>query len=221
MSSVAILGYWDIRGLAEPIRLVLEHAGVDYEDRRMNMTKPGWLEYKAGLGFDFPNLPYYEEPGGLRLTQSGAILRHLGRRHGLEASTAEELARTDMLADTIGDHRAALVQLCYNPEFSPAMLAAFQGPLAERMAALEAFLGRSAGDWCTGAQLTWVDFLAWEYLAQARALVPGCLEASPRVARFLARFAELPNIAAYLGRPTYRAFPIWSLRAKYGYRPTA
>ena len=84
---------------------------------------------------------------------------------------------------------------------------------------------------CTGAQLTWVDFLAWEYLAQARALVPGCLDGCPRVARFLARcrpppghpprFAELPNIAAYLGRPTYRAFPIWSLRAKYGYRPTA
>ena len=62
-----------------------------------------------------------------------------------------------MLADTIGDHRAALVQLCYkcplppatspSPEFSPAMLAAFKAPLAERMAALEAFLGTSAGDW--------------------------------------------------------------------------
>ena len=35
---------------------------------------------QAGLGFDFPNLPYYEEPGGVRLTQSGAILRHLGRK---------------------------------------------------------------------------------------------------------------------------------------------
>ena len=24
------------------------------------MSKPSWLEYKAGLGFDFPNLPYYQ-----------------------------------------------------------------------------------------------------------------------------------------------------------------
>ena len=27
---------------------------------RMNMSKPSWLEYKGGLGFDFPNLPYYQ-----------------------------------------------------------------------------------------------------------------------------------------------------------------
>ena len=26
----------------------------------MNMSKPSWLEYKQGLGFDFPNLPYYQ-----------------------------------------------------------------------------------------------------------------------------------------------------------------
>ena len=84
---------------------------------------------------------------------------------------------------------------------------------------------------CTGAQLTWVDFLAWEYLDGARTLVPGCLEASPRIGGFMTRclpaprqptrFAELPNIAAYLGRPTYRPFPFWSVRAKYGYWPTA
>ena len=24
------------------------------------MSKPSWLEYKGGLGFDFPNLPYYQ-----------------------------------------------------------------------------------------------------------------------------------------------------------------
>ena len=24
------------------------------------MSKPSWLEYKQGLGFDFPNLPYYQ-----------------------------------------------------------------------------------------------------------------------------------------------------------------
>ena len=29
-------------------------------DFRMNMSKPSWLEYKGELGFDFPNLPYYQ-----------------------------------------------------------------------------------------------------------------------------------------------------------------
>ena len=41
-------------------RLMLEYAGVGYEDRRMIMPKPEWLQKKHSLGFDFPNLPYYQ-----------------------------------------------------------------------------------------------------------------------------------------------------------------
>ncbi len=28
--------------------------------RRVTMDKPAWLEYKHSLGYDFPNLPYYQ-----------------------------------------------------------------------------------------------------------------------------------------------------------------
>ena len=34
MSNVCILGSWDTRGLAEPIRLLLEYLELNYEDRR-------------------------------------------------------------------------------------------------------------------------------------------------------------------------------------------
>ena len=37
--------------------------------------------------------------------------------------------------------------------------------------------------------------------------------------RFMAEFESLPNIAKYLGSPSYKPFPIWSVRAKYGYLP--
>jgi hypothetical protein len=33
------LGYWAIRGLAQPIRLVLAQGGLDYEDRRFTVSQ--------------------------------------------------------------------------------------------------------------------------------------------------------------------------------------
>ena len=72
--SIPILAYWDIRGLAAPIRfnksqenwfhiffrLMLAYGDVSYENRTMIMPKPDWLKFKHSLGFDFPNLPYYQ-----------------------------------------------------------------------------------------------------------------------------------------------------------------
>ncbi len=34
MSNDPTLGYWDIRGLAEPIRYLLKYAGVKFNDKR-------------------------------------------------------------------------------------------------------------------------------------------------------------------------------------------
>merc|ERR1711935_938032 len=115
--DVVILGYWDMRGLAGAIRLLLEFAGECYEDRRIVMPKPEWLEYKTGLGFDFPNLPFYQE-GELKVTQSNAILRHLGRKHNLDAEDAVSSARLDMISDLVVDFRNMMTGICYNPDFS-------------------------------------------------------------------------------------------------------
>ena len=76
MESVPILGYWDIRGLAQPIRYLLKYAGVQFIDKRYEFgevprdydrtnakdsAKVGihWKKDKPNLGLDFPNLPYY------------------------------------------------------------------------------------------------------------------------------------------------------------------
>ncbi len=70
MSKVPTLGYWDIRGRAQPIRFLLKYAGVEFNDKRYELG-PGssmaeiqsinkhWLPDKFNLGLDFPNLPFY------------------------------------------------------------------------------------------------------------------------------------------------------------------
>ncbi len=60
-----ILGYWKLRGLGEPIRLLLAHTGQEYEMKEYSIgpepdyDKSEWLDEKFNLGLDFPNLPYY------------------------------------------------------------------------------------------------------------------------------------------------------------------
>ncbi len=64
------LGYYDTRGLAQSIRLLLKYAGVEFNDKRypfgpgstlaeVESLRKYWLVDKFNLGLDFPNVPYY------------------------------------------------------------------------------------------------------------------------------------------------------------------
>ena len=56
-------------------------------------------------------------PGPLKLTQCMAILRYLGRKHGLAPKTDEERVRTDQAAVQFLDIRNAFIRLCYGEDF--------------------------------------------------------------------------------------------------------
>ncbi|MRA94238.1 hypothetical protein GH868_30405, partial [Bacillus thuringiensis] len=85
-------GYWNIRGLAEPIRLMLHYVGEDFEDKMYNVgpapdfNRDSWLKKKFKLSLDFPNLPYYID-GDVKITQSSAITMHIARKHNLCGET--------------------------------------------------------------------------------------------------------------------------------------
>nr|QGQ60788.1 GSTM2 [Acartia tonsa] len=221
--NVAILGYWDIRGLAETSRLLLEYGGINYEDRRIQMSKADWLEYKTGLGFDFPNLPFYQDED-VKITQSKAIVKHLGRKLNLAGSTLKGQADIDMLLDLVADFVAMTTGLCYSPDFSESLKAEWlagsgsfgkSGPLADRLKSLQDKLG--SNDWFVENQLSIADFSLWEFLDETRLLFAGCLDGFDGLQAFMDRFEQLKGVKEYLNSPRYRAFPIWSVRAKYGY----
>lgn len=94
-----ILGHWEVRGAAQPIRNLLHYLSLPYsevlypnEDSWFNIAKPA-------LKSDFPNLPYLID-GDKTITESQAIIVYLC----LKAN------RTDLLGGTL-EGEIDLVQL--------------------------------------------------------------------------------------------------------------
>ena len=78
---------------------------------------PSWhTDDKFKLGLDFPNLPYYVDKD-VKLTQSLAILRYIGKTNGLSGETPQEEATIDMLIQTAEDILLAFAYKAYDPEF--------------------------------------------------------------------------------------------------------
>ena len=61
------LGYWPVRGRAEPIRYMLHYLGVAFNDKRYAAEE--WGKDRGNLGLDFPDLPYLiDGDDGVRMT---------------------------------------------------------------------------------------------------------------------------------------------------------
>eukprot|EP00500_Bicosoecida_sp_ms1_P007155 CAMPEP_0203822688 /NCGR_PEP_ID=MMETSP0115-20131106/46965_1 /ASSEMBLY_ACC=CAM_ASM_000227 /TAXON_ID=33651 /ORGANISM="Bicosoecid sp, Strain ms1" /LENGTH=294 /DNA_ID=CAMNT_0050731723 /DNA_START=10 /DNA_END=890 /DNA_ORIENTATION=+ len=217
-----VLGYWAIRGLAQPIRYLLEYTGTPYEDVRYTLQpKEGggwdrseWTDVKFTLGLEFPNLPYLLD-GDIKLTQSNACLRHIGRKHNLNGATEAEMCDVDLLLDESMDLRNTITKVAYTAkdDFDAAM-AAWRRRVPHTLKVLEARLA-AGREWFAGG-LTVADFVLFELLDQARGMLEGAVafaEAYPSLAAFLERFAALPAIAAYRKRDDFIEHPINNLSA--------
>ncbi|CAL1291052.1 unnamed protein product [Larinioides sclopetarius] len=216
-----VLGYWNIRGLAQPIRLMLAYSETPYEDKKYaygpapDFDRSAWLKEKPTLGLDFPNLPYYID-GDVKLTQSITIMRYLARKLKLEPTTEEEHSRADLIEQQIADFRFGFTRICYSADFDklkeeylknlPAQLKAFSNYLEKRQ-------------WFASQdKLTYVDFMVYEAFDHNRVLDPDCLNDYPNLKEFMDRFEELPTIQKYMQSPDFLKWPLNGDMAKFGSR---
>jgi glutathione S-transferase len=94
--------YFDIRGRAEPIRLLLEEVGTEYTNDHADLE---WMTRKKDTPFGV--LPIYEH-GSLRIPESQAILRHLARVHDLYGDTEDDRVRCDIAEEALVDAKSLL-----------------------------------------------------------------------------------------------------------------
>jgi len=205
-----LLGYLNIRGYAQPIRLLLEYLELEYQEKRYDYAPPPsyekteWLQEKFALGLHFPNIPYWID-GDLKITQQVAIMRYLGRKHGLDGKSDEEKIRIDMAEQFLIEVRNGYGALAYNSNYDqlkPDYLAAMPVKLKQ----LSDFLGPNP--WFGGANLSYVDFLIYEFLDVHLYVSADVLDAFPSLKQFHARLEALPTVDKFIKSPKFLRWPI-------------
>ena len=220
---VLTIGYWSIRGLGEPVHLVLEYLQLPYD--RKTYYIENYLEWfakdKVELGMDFPNLPYVID-GEFKVAQTLTVLKYIGRKHGLFGSDdVQELAKQEEILDNIHDFRIRFARLCYGEKFDSDRVSYF-APLPNEhlnnvfrlLANYESLLSKKK--YLTGDNPFVGDFFLWHVLDIHECLEPNILESLPNLAKFKAAIASLPTIDNYLKSDKFKKFPINAPTAKWG-----
>ncbi|UXI15510.1 hypothetical protein NH340_JMT01453 [Sarcoptes scabiei] len=169
MASKPILGYWDIRGLGHPIRMLLTYVGVDFVDKR----------YQIGPGPEFDR----------------TILRYLGRKYNLDGQNEQEWRRIALCEQQIVDLFWAIARIFYDPNFEKLKLDLF-AKLPDDLKFLTEFLGDHP--FVAGTNLSYIDFLVYEYFVRVKLFAPEIFAKFPSMNSFINRFESIPKISAFI-----------------------
>jgi|SRR5882724_1472559 len=189
-----LLTYFDVRGRAEVIRLILEETATLYRERRVSV--PEWPALKPTLPFG--QMPKYED-GDISIVQSHAIYRYLARKHNLYGTSEGEHIRCDIVEEAFVDAQTAVATFFWNPEFAKKRdefeATTLPGLLGKLQRLFE--LNDSEEFW-VGRQLTLADFVAWHTLDYVRPFSQQTLNEFSKLDTFKRQFEARPRIAAYL-----------------------
>jgi len=214
-----IHGYWDIRGLGQPIRLLLAYKRVEYKDKRYftgpapDYDKSEWLNEKFNLGLDFPNLPYLVD-GAVKLSQTHAIMRYLGRKYDLVGKNEEEMWRVDLAEQQLADLRGGWSGFCYRGFSTQAE--EYKANLPNQLKLFSQFLGTRK--FFAGDRITYVDFLIYEIFFQMKVFSAASFASFDNLTSYISRIEALPSIAEYIKSDKFIKWPFNNNMAQYGQR---
>lgn len=214
-----LLVYFDVRGLCEPIRYTLRYLQKDFEDRRLPLDANGygtWSDLKQSEGLDFPNLPYFID-GDLKLSQSLAILRHIGRKHGIYGDSNEEKATLDMVEQVLFDIQKG-AWVVYNDKNFHLIKEDYKKTLPNRLAELEKFM--KGKDFILGSKISCIDFLLYETVEWFRLFAPEVFKEETslqNLENFQLRIENLPEIQEYMHSDNYKEWPLFGPVQYFGF----
>ena len=190
------LTYFDMRGRAEAIRLLLHATQTEFEDKRI-VSRDEWVALKPTLPFGA--LPIYESQE-VRLCESHAILRHLGRHLGSPTHNGLSTAELDVAEEAIAECQEDLWRFNWRKNYYDRLEWYALETLRPRLERLERWLTRNRSgpqEWF-GAAFSHVDCVAFCYLDEVDAFFPVVLVEFPELAGLRGRVASVPGISDYL-----------------------
>ncbi len=202
------LTYFDAPGRAEPVRIALTLAGVEFEDRRLNY--PAFAAVKASGELPLGSVPILEVDG-VTFAQTGAMMRYAASLgdHGLYPTDPLQALVVDSVIDTLNDTVAsALTPSLFERDMEKKLAmrkALVEGVLGRALRYLEGLCARTEGPFLLGASLSLGDLIIGLSVQQYRSGVldgigPEVLEPFPRLRALGDAFLAHPAIVAYHAR---------------------
>ncbi|KAH1010246.1 hypothetical protein HUJ05_004565 [Dendroctonus ponderosae] len=156
MSPPYKLTYFDIMGLAEPIRLLLSYGNLDFEDCRV--PKESWPNIK-------PNMPFGQIPvlefNGKVYHQSIAISRYLAKQVKLVGKDDIEDMEIDAIVDVLMDFRSKVAKYHYDGDEAAkeAYAKTLFGEIVPYYLEKLDKQAKENGGYLVGGKLTWADLI--------------------------------------------------------------
>jgi len=189
--------YFDYRGFAEPIRLALTHAGIQFEDVR-HKYESGW---QKKIKTPFRMLPILEIDGtSTAIPDSMVILRYVGRQHDLEADDPLDRALGDAMATTWTDVLDSFWAACDQTTMKWDMSKfgkAMEEQVKPRLEFIDEHLSKSKSGYLTGDKVTWSDFHVYTILSMLKQVYRAPVERFSHLIQFLTKMEDLPAIKSW------------------------
>ncbi|CAG9314995.1 unnamed protein product [Blepharisma stoltei] len=202
-----ILGYWEARGYAEPLRMLLTHLGVAFEDRLYHFgpapdfNRLEWINVKETLGMEFPNLPYFIDEN-IKLSETLAIYEYICAKYNPSylGNTIVEKAYVSMITGVLRDLNSQVSNACYPKEAAALIPRALesQRPVIARL--VKYLEGKT---FLVGDHPTYVDFLLYEILDKLDAIDASYLAGiSPWFVAYKRHIRSLAHVEEFISRPS-------------------
>ncbi|CDW88198.1 glutathione s-transferase [Stylonychia lemnae] len=199
------LVYFDVYGRAEPIRMLLNHAKVEFEDFRIGFAE--WPALKAGDNpvLEFEQVPVLVLDNGKVLSQTKAIMRYLGLQYGYLPTDAYEAYLVDSYLDAFNDlmHPFALARWEKDEEKKKEILANWlANTFPKFLTAFEKRLeSQGHSKFLVGEKLTIADFsfsslisvIVYNELSETSATLRETYETFPRLKEYAHNMKEIFN----------------------------
>ena len=146
--------------------------------------------------------PYYID-GNVKLSQSLAIIRYIARKQKLIGQNEHEEIRASLAEQQIIDMNMAIARIAYNPNCEK-LKPEFLKSLPEQVELLSKFIGDQP--FIAGANISYADFLLYEYLTKLKILVPEVYDKFENLKKFHERIEALPRVSEYIKKQQPKAF---------------
>jgi glutathione S-transferase len=205
------LGYWNIRGMGQPLRFLLEYVGETYDEKRYAVDKPmEWFgQDKITLGLPFPNIPYYID-GDVKITGSVAVMKYIARKHKLADSLTEnDQIVLDMVEIIVYDLMwVGLVGILSGKgDFETQKAEYLETYMPTKLQVLSEHLENKT--YILGNKITYLDFLLYEALYEHFKFAPEVFNKFQNLKEFLKVIEDLPAISSYMKSDRYIHSPIF------------